>query len=447
MPFRCTIALVIRFALLVLGSALGSPAAAADAKASDCRIGTYRLSDGSDVDVSTVDSDHLRWRRDDGATGKLTRINGERWSSTIGWTSRPDGKRISFDCGRHSIDFDGVSGARLSFDVHETRFRGSGVELQGRLVLPEGTSKVPIVVLVHGAEHDSARDLYSLQRQFPARGIGAFVYDKRGTGASGGHYTQDYLTLADDAIAAAREARRLAGFRAGRIGYQAGSQGGWVAPLAARIEPVDFLIVGFGLAVSPLEEDREAIALNMIQRGFGPSVVAKAMSVADATAAVLLSGFREGFDKVDAVKKQYSRYPWFHYIHGNFSFVILEQTPAQLREVGPTLLPGIPLQYDPMPVLQNLRVPQLWILGGADIDAPSAETARRLKALAAKGMPLTTVVFPQAEHGMYEFEIAPDGTRISTRQPQGYFQMMCDFIRNGEIGRRYGSARIYRPAS
>src|SRR5690606_29602628 len=83
-------------------------------------------------------------------------------------------------------------------------------------------------------------------------------------------YTHDYLVLATDAIAATREARRLAGARAASIGYQAGSQGGWVAPLAARIEPVDFVVVSFGLAVSPLEEDRAAVVLDMERHGFGP---------------------------------------------------------------------------------------------------------------------------------------------------------------------------------
>jgi hypothetical protein len=34
---------------------------------------------------------------------------------------------------------------------------------------------------------DSAPNGYPLQRLFPAAGIGAFVYDKRGTGESGGH--------------------------------------------------------------------------------------------------------------------------------------------------------------------------------------------------------------------------------------------------------------------
>ena len=81
-----------------------------------------------------------------------------------------------------------------------------------------------------------------------------------------------------------------------------------------------------------------------------------------------------------------------------------------------------------MPVLRNLRVPQLWLLGGQDIDAPHEETERRLRQLAHEGMPIDVVVYPDAEHGMYEFELAPDGTRLSTHQPPEYFAAMRDFI-------------------
>lgn len=113
-----------------------------------------------------------------------------------------------------------------------------------------------------------------------------------------------------------------------------------------------------------------------------------------------------------------------------------------MKELGPKLFAGIPLQYDPMPVLRNLRTPQLWVLGKDDIDAPSAETAARLKALAASGSPITTAIFPDAEHGMWEYEVAPDGTRLSTRQPDGYFRMLVDFARDGRLHGAYGADLI-----
>jgi uncharacterized protein len=419
-------------------------AIASDDLTGDCRIGTYHLQDGTDVDIGPTEGPHLRWRRVDGTTGELTKETDGSWTSTLGWTKRPDGKRVSFsDCANGEINFDGVKGNRIAFDVTETKFQGAGVTLAGRLVMPKGSSRVPIVVLIHGSEHDSARDFYSLQRQFPAAGIGAFVYDKRGTGASTGRYTQDYLLLADDAIAAVHEAKRLARGRVGPVGYQAGSQGGWIAPLAAKIEPVDFIIVGFGLAVSPLDEDREAIALDITRHGYGADVMAKAMEIADATAAILLSDFREGYDRLDAVRARYAKEPWFKYVHGDITFALLGMSEAQLREQGPELLPHLPAQYDPMPVLRNLDVPQLWILGADDTDAPSAETERRLRALAAEGKPIVTAVFPHTDHGIYGYETKADGTRVSTRHPEGYFAMMRDFIRTGRVGKSYGTSMIF----
>ncbi len=95
-----------------------------------------------------------------------------------------------------------------------------------------------------------------------------------------------------------------------------------------------------------------------------------------------------------------------------------------------------------MPVLRNLKVPQLWILGEDDVDAPSAETARRLRALTAVGHAISVAVFPHAEHGIYEYESAADGSRLSTRQPDGYLRMMEDFIRHGSLEPAYGTAVI-----
>jgi pimeloyl-ACP methyl ester carboxylesterase len=425
---------------------VGPAAAQAPDRRGDCRIGIYQLRGGGDVDIGLTDGDHLRWRRKDGTTGVLTETADGSWTSTLGWTGRSDGKRVSFsDCSAGRITFDGTPGRRVPLDVTETTFQGAGARLAGRLVLPKGDSRVPIVVLVHGSEHFSARDFYTLQRQLPTEGIGVFVYDKRGTGASGGLYSQSYLLLADDAIAAMREAKRLAGDRAGRVGYQAGSQGGWVAPLAAKIEPVDFVIVGFGLAVSPLDEDREAIALDMTRQGYGTDVMAKAMQVADATAAVMRSGFREGYDQLDAVRKKYAGEAWFKHVHGDFSFFLLATPTATLREKGPALLAGVPADYDPMPVLRNLDTPQLWILGEDDSEAPSAETARRLRGLIGQARPITLAMFPHADHGIYEYETKADGERVSTRNPDGYFAMMRDFIRNGRLEKHYGGSTIVGP--
>jgi pimeloyl-ACP methyl ester carboxylesterase len=201
--------------------------------------------------------------------------------------------------------------------------------------------------------------------------------------------------------------------------------------------------VSFGLAVSPLDEDREAIAYDMDRHGYGADVIAKAMQIADASATILLSDFRSGYEQLDALKQQYGKEPWFKDVHGDITFALLAMPAEELKQKGPVLLAGAPFQYDPMPVLRHLDTPQLWILGGEDTDAPSAETSKRLRELQNAGRPIKLAVYPHAEHGMYEFETKPDGTRVDTRNSDGYFDMMHDYILDGKLRGKHGDAVLH----
>lgn len=429
------------FSLLFAALLASAPAAA------DCHVGAYRLADGQSLDIAPSDEGTLRWRRIDGTSGQLHREHDDSWKSTFGWTDRPDGKDVVFkNCAKGELTFGGMAGKRIPLEMHDTVFTGEGgTRLVGQLILPPGSDKVPIVVLVHGSEHNSARTWDFMQRQLPAEGVGAFVYDKRGTGDSAGEYTQDYSVLANDAVAAMNEARKLAGARASRAGFRGGSQGGWVAPLAATRTRVDFVIVGYGLAISPLEEDREAVAFQLKLKGYDQSVIDKAWELSDAIGLILSSGLTEGFDQLDAARAKYSKEPWYKDVRGDFSYLVLPMSDADIREKGKAYMFHTPWHYDSMPVLRKLHTPQLWMLGGLDIDAPSGETLRRLTSLQGDGLPITTVLFPKAEHGMTEFETDAKGERVSTRYSEGYMRMTIDYAK-GALHPPYGEGRIVSPA-
>jgi pimeloyl-ACP methyl ester carboxylesterase len=432
----------VSWLLLLCATALLATPAQAD-RVGDCRVGVYRLANRDVVDVAPSNGDTLRWRNFDGASGALRELPTGPWISTLGWTDRPDGISATFSCDTGTIEFGGKRGQRIALDVTETRFDSDGTPLVGRLVLPRGRKPVSIAILVHGSEDSSARDFYAMQRLLPARGVGVFVYDKRGTGGSGGAYTQDFERLAADAVAALHETRRLAGRRAARVGYLGTSQGGWVAPLAARRERVDYVIVAYGLAVSVIDEDREAIELEMTLKGHSREEIAKALEVATAAEAVFESRFTSGFAELMVLREKYAAEPWFKDLHGNFTYFVLGMDEAQMRATAQTFGAwNTPFRYDPMPTLRALDTPQLWVLGADDLDAPSAETARRLRALAAGGKPISIATFPGAEHGITEFELAADGTRASTRYSAGYFDILRDYARDGHLRGPYGLARL-----
>ncbi len=445
---RITLTAALTSAVISLMSLLFCTAPAAADTTNDCHIGSYRLSGGAAVDIAPSDGDTLRWRLFSGETGQLHPQKNGTWTSTYGWTGRPDGKTVSFsECGEGKILFDKRPGTRINFDVSNTTFGSDGVKLVGRLVMPKGSGKVPIVVLVHGSERDSAVTWYALQRMFPAQGIGAFVYDKRGTGASGGTYTQNFGVLAGDAIAAMREAKRLAGARQGRVGYQGGSEGGWVVPLAANRAHVDFAIVSFGLAVSIMQEDQESVALDMYFHHRSAADTVKALELARAGEHVIETGGREGYEAFDALRQKYKAEPWYKDVHGDFVFFVLPLDRKQITEAAErdySFLKDTPFHYDPMPALRASTTPQLWVLGADDLDAPSAETAKRIKSLIVDGKRYTLAVYPGAEHGMTDYELNAKGERLDTHFAPGYFQMMADFIRQGRISGNYGNAQIIR---
>ena len=116
-----------------------------------CEIGTYRFSNGEIVDIARSEGETLRWRKFDGTTGVLHKKQDGSWTSTLGWTDRPDGHTASFTrCATGEIHFDGKKAHRIPFDVTDTVFEGrGGLKLAGRLVLPKDNQRVPIVVLVH----------------------------------------------------------------------------------------------------------------------------------------------------------------------------------------------------------------------------------------------------------------------------------------------------------
>ena len=176
-----------------------------------------------------------------------------------------------------------------------------------------------------------------------------------------------------------------------------------------------------------------------------PLEIASALEVARAAEVVIASGFTEGFAEFDSVRAKYKDAPWFKDLHGNYTHFFLPYSESQLREMSAKFQWGTPFHYDPMPTLRSDTTPQLWILGGEDYEAPSAETARRIRSLIAQGLPFTLAVYPQAEHGMTLFEIATgNGERLSTRYAPGYFAMIRDFARRGELSGVYGDAGIAR---
>ncbi len=334
--------------------------------------------------------------------------------------------------------------SRLASKETDTNFESWGAQLAGQLIEPPGPAQAtrPLVVMVHGSERSAAIG-NSYGYMLAAQGISAFVYDKRGTGASEGEYTQHFELLADDAGAALVKARELAAGRFGRAGYYGASQGGWIAPLAATRSPADFVAVGFGLVISPIEEDREQMLQEAVAAGLDAKAQTLIRRLSDATATLVRSHFERGFEALARVKRQIGSAPWASTIRGEYSGAMLRMEEADLRRVGRARFDELELlwDYDGIDALKKLRVPLLWVLASEDREAPIEITRRELLAIRAERKSLVDLhLFPDTDHGMYEFRTNPDGSRTVTRITEGYLRLLADWIKGGLSG-SYGRAQ------
>ena len=371
----------------------------------------------------------------------------ERYTFIDGRRGDVNGKDGLVRCARDTVsvrlsDGNYIVQPRVALRETPARFKSHGAELAGVLIEPASTNgKPPLVVFVHGSEKTPGIGGY-YPYVFAAEGLAVFAYDKRGTGASEGDYTQNFELLADDAAAALGQARVLAAGRYSRAGFFGGSQGGWVAPRAAALAHADYEAEGFGLVMTTLEEDEQQVVLEMKEKGYDDKAIAHAREVADAAGEVMASHFTSGYEQLAELKQRFAKEPWLHGIEGEFTGPLLAESEADLRRTGAARYDNLNIiwRYDAVAAIRALDIPQLWVLADDDREAPNAITRQRLSDLKHQGKPIDLYVFPHTDHGMYEFVQDADGTRHVTHITDGYFRLLADWIRQQDHP-PYGSAQ------
>ncbi len=131
----------------------------------------------------------------------------------------------------------------------------AGHTLSGSLLLP-AQKRVPVVIIVHGADAQLRSDYHHYADAFMQKGMGAFIYDKRGWGRSTGEPGwADIYSLTDDLEAVIEHLRQHPNVSS--LGLCGWSNGCWVAPLAAtRVErAVKFIIACSGSGVTPADQE------------------------------------------------------------------------------------------------------------------------------------------------------------------------------------------------
>ena len=228
-------------------------------------------------------------------------------------------------------------------------FQNGDTRLAFTLDLPPGKGPFPAIVLGHGSGRTTRDQLTRLSSRFTELGFAVLRFDKRGVGESTGTYvfvgTKDspevFPQLASDIAAGVRFLRTRPEIDPHRIGLAGMSQAGWILPYAAR-------------------------------------------ELGDVAFLVLLSG------PVCTVGQEMY---YSDLVEGNSTRPVAEANALMPNYHGPS-------GYDPVPVLQGLHTPALWVLGLDDRSIPVQLTLRNLERLKAEGRPFEWRTYDGLDHSL-----------------------------------------------
>ena len=227
-------------------------------------------------------------------------------------------------------------------------FTSGDVRLAYTLDLPAGTGPFPAVVVGHGSGRVTRQQMAWFADRWTAQGFATLRFDKRGVGESSGAYSEVPAAtsttliplLASDIAAAVRFLRTRPEIDSRRIGLAGVSQAGWILPHAAReLGGAAFVVLWSGPVCSVGLENYYS-------------------SLADGTSRPL--------DEV------YALLPSFNGFHG----------------------------YDPVPVLESVDSPALWLLGDEDRSIPVRTTVENLARLRSSGKSFEWRTYPGLGHNL-----------------------------------------------
>lgn len=250
----------------------------------------------------------------------------------------------------------------------EISFQSRGAKLHGKVLLPQGTRPIALLVAVHGA--GTAEYMLPVSRLLAAEGFAVLYYDKRGVGRSEGTYVhienttaENLELLAVDAAAAFKAVKEHPQFIDLPVGYIGISQAGWVIPIASQISNPDFIALWGGPVCTTSEEHH-------------------------------FSNFTE--DNPD-----------FWDSHSKYDVLNHMQTVQYASD-----------DVDPSESLRNLSIPGLWLFGGQDASIPVDLSISRLEELKRNGK------------RQFEYQIFPnEGHNLADSPRQESFQAMVKWLK------------------
>jgi len=367
----------------------------------------------------------------------VAKFNGKLKADSISGTIIQAGIKGSFQLGKSTKPTIAMKEPEktepLPYLEEEIKFKDRNILLAGTLTHPKEDKKYPAIILLSGSGPNTRDEeilgfkiFQKIADYFTKKGIVVLRYDKRGTGGSTGNiYEATTEDFTNDAIAAVDFLKKQPFVDEKKIGLLGHSEGGIEAPMAASISnDIAFIILMSGSGVNGGEIILEQQKLNLKIAGASDYVIKGNEELQEKINNALrddkdLESIRN--DLTDFEEKDFQN--------------LSQDVKASIQDKDAFIKSKVQTQitifnspwfryfvkYDPIPALENVKVPVLMTFGELDMQVSVVQNKTKMEEALKRGgnNNYKSIVFPKANH-LYQ--------EAKTGSPNEYADLPKEFV-------------------
>ena len=312
-----------------------------------------------------------------------------------------------------------LTARRIELKEERITFRNGDVSLGGTLIMPAAGQRHPVVIVTPG-DYGTVRDqLRMWAHNFASRGIAAFVFDARGGGESTGTpNSSSFSDLANDVLAAVQSLKARGDVNPNQIGLFGFSNSAFIVSLAASRSPdVAFLIMQSFVGVPGWKQESFRAETQLRVDRFPESTVKQGADFMRLKFEVARTG--NGWSELQALMEKARGERWLAYTNPPNSLERLRQRYQSI------------MTYDPVPALENLKIPVFAFWGDKDTFLPVQESVANFRrAMVKAGNKRYLIkVYPNASHSLLESESgSPSTGGVEQKFVAGLWKLKTDWV-------------------
>ncbi len=286
-----------------------------------------------------------------------------------------------------------VSIGCASYRQEEVSFSNGDTTLHGTLYIPNGKTRHPAIIFVHGSGRSTRETFRYYADLFARKGLAVLIYDKRDIGSITATELVSSEDLAGDVVAAVGLLKEREDIDANRIGLWGGSQGsGIAAKAAAQSKDIAFLISVSGGGVSYAELNPFQKANRLRAQGFSEAEIRNAVAAIEQLQEYVRT--RKNPAQAQAALDRAWENRWASVVLPSRRIPTAEElaTWMQWRDIDGTSIPD----------WERVKVPVLAFWGEQDTVVPVEKSAERIReALKRAGnQDVTIMIIPNTDHNL-----------------------------------------------